>query len=154
MAAKYVKLGKKAKGGSFFEANNQVSLYGDKIQKIGTKAFRHARIQRAINAGHLVVVTEEAYEDWKEDNVAEAEKGEKSFDALLPKKGKDKKPATDTSDEDDEDDDVDYMELNKTPLVAYALEVEGVDFSEEELNDMTKAEIQAEIAEALAEDED
>jgi len=160
MAAKYVKLGKKAKGGSFFEANNQVSVYGDKVQKIGARAFAHARINKAINAGHLVLTDEAAYKEWCASNPKAVKKADEVFAGQNKPKNKKKAEAVETGDEDeDEDEDeeeVDYMSLNKDPLIAYALTLDKMEFSEEELNDMNKSEIQAEIQEALedAEDED
>jgi len=86
MAATYVKLGKKAKGGSFFEANSQVSLYGDKIQKIGEKAKNHKRVARAISAGHIVIVTEDNYKEWAEKNAAAAKLVEETYKTQTGKK--------------------------------------------------------------------
>ena len=51
--AKYVRLGKKSKGGSFYEPANQVSLYGAKVQKISAQAYNHKIVRRAINAGAI-----------------------------------------------------------------------------------------------------
>lgn len=157
MAAKYVKLGKKAKGGSFFEANNQVSLYGAKVQKIGARAFAHSRIQRAIQAGHLVLTDEAEYKKWEEANPKLAKKADQVFDKNNAKKGKKKVEAVDEDEDEDEEEEVDYMDLNKEPLADYAMTLEAIskDYTKEELMEFTKSEIQAEVAEALAdEDED
>ena len=161
MAATYVKLGKKAKGGSFCEANSQVSLYGDKIQKIGEKAKNHKRVARAINAGHIVLVTEDNYKEWAEKNKEAAAKVEETYKSQTGKKNpsnkkKDKEVEVEDEDDEEEEEEGDYMSMNKDPLIEYALTLEGVseNFTEDELNDMNKSEIQAEVADALSEEEE
>lgn len=152
MAAKYVKLGKKARSGSFYEANTGISLYGEKIMKVPQGLLKHPRVAKAINAGHVILVDEEAYNEFKENNADVAKAAEKAMERHEPKKAS--KKAEKVEDTDEEEEEVDYMEMNKKPLIKYALTLEGMEFSEEELEGMTKAEIQEEIAAILEGEED
>lgn len=151
MAAKYVKLGKKARSGSFYEANTGISLYGEKIMKVPQGLLKHPRVAKAINAGHVVMATEEDYEEYKKNNADVAKKDEKAMERHEPKKATKKSEEVEDTDEDEE---VDYMELNKKPLIDYALSLEGMEFTREELENMNKAEIQEEVAAILDEEED
>lgn len=131
--AKYIKLGKKAKGGSFFEPTNQVSIYGDKVQKVTALAFAHPIVVRAINAGHLSVADEVEFKKYLESN------------PIAKKKEASEQAAIESSIKDNESDDVDYRSMNKSDLIEYALTVESMEFDEDELKELTKKEIYSEL---------
>ena len=138
--AKYIKIGKKARGGSFYEAGTKVSVYGGKVQKVTEQQLKHPRVQRAMASGHIVETTKEEYDKFMEANAAAAEKAAKAEAAA-------------ESNEEKAEAQKDISKMNKSELIEYALTLEGMEFDEAELEDMTKAEIKEEI-EALLDEED
>ena len=112
----FLKLGEHAS--MFFDPTSMVKILPGQVVAVNAKQQQSKKLKKAKNAGHVIVATADEYEDY-----------------LAGVKEK----AAPASEEDTEE--VDIYSMKKSALVKHASEVLADDYSKEDLNEMTKADI-------------
>lgn len=117
----FLKLGEHAS--MFFDPTSMVKILPGQVVSANAKQQQSKKLKRARNAGHIVIATQDEYDDY-----------------LKSLKGKNQ-PVGAKPTSADTDEDIDINDMKKPELVNYAFGKLSDDYSKEDLNAMTKAEI-------------